>query len=961
MMQEIVDLMKSDNKEFMPGFKRVERKKLNKLTADINEVIGDIHTDNITKTNELMNAISRYCASKMGLKKYTGKKRQNKEPWLKKRLKASINKIRKHLNILERKHRGEPVKRGKYIELERKYKVKNKGINYVLEELKQRLKAKVFKLKRYEQRIDQYRMNKLFSQDQKKVYQQLNGERKGENIVPDSEESKQFWSNIWSKKESHNSEAEWLDELRNERGDYQQNNVVITEEMVRKACIKLPNWKAPGPDGVQGYWFKKVPALHSRIAIQMNNMINNGVQVPGWMTKGRTVLCQKDPTKGNEVGNFRPISCLPLMWKVLTSVLSDSIYNYLDENDLLPSEQKGCRRRTRGTKDQLLIDKTILRDCKKRNKNLATAWIDYKKAYDMIPHSWIIECLRLVNVSESIVNFLQNSMAYWKTELTASGQSLGIVDIKRGIFQGDSLSPLLFVICMIPLSNILRKMQPGYLLGTVKVNHLLFMDDLKLFSKNENEINTLVSTVNAISIDIRMEFGIQKCGLLVMKRGKVIKTQGIELEENNVIRDIDEKGYKYLGIVESDKVHEKNMKDIFKKEYFRRVRLVLSSKLHSRNKISAINTWAISMMRYGAGIINWRMDELKQMDRRTRKLMTMNKALNPNSDVARLYVKRKEGGRGLISVEHCVKEEENSLAWYIQNSNENMLEMVKFHGHLNIEECKEPKTLKKENREKVYLDWKDKRMHGQFLRDNNETDWKRTWQWLNKGDLKAPTEALICSAQEQSLRTNYVKYNIDKTANSPLCRMCAQKGETVSHVVSECSKLAQREYKRRHDNVARYVHWKLCEKANLDRGNEWYNHKPEACVENDEYKLLWDMMIQCDQHVQARKPDIVFMNKKKKELKIIDIAIPGDIRVNEKENEKIEKYQLLKDELARLWGLKKAKVIPVVIGALGVISKRFEGFIKECDDTIRLEVMQKTALLGTARILRKVVSTEGER
>ena len=97
--------------------------------------------------------------------------------------------------------------------------------------------------------------------------------------------------------------------------------------------------------------------------------------------------------------------------------------------------------------------------------------------------------------------------------------------------------------------------------------------------------------------------------------------------------------------------------------------------------------------------------------------------------------------------------------------------------------------------------------------------------------------------------------------------------------------------------MARYVHWAMCKKANIERANEWYNQQQSSCAENEEYKLLWDMMIRCDQHIQARKSDIVLLNKRIKEATIIDIAIPGDKRVQEKEVEKIEKYQPLKDEM----------------------------------------------------------------
>ena len=88
-------------------------------------------------------------------------------------------------------------------------------------------------------------------------------------------------------------------------------------------------------------------------------------------------------------------------------------------------------------------------------------------------------------------------------------------------------------------------------------------------------------------------------------------------------------------------------------------------------------------------------------------------------------------------------------------------------------------------------------------------DCEKSWLWLRRSDPKCETEALICAVQEQALRTNYVKCKIDKSIESPMCRMCKERGESVYHVISECKELAQREYKRRHDGVARYLHWEL--------------------------------------------------------------------------------------------------------------------------------------------------------
>ena len=294
----------------------------------------------------------------------------------------------------------------------------------------------------------------------------------------------------------------------------------------------------------------------------------------------------------------------------MTEILAENMYSHLERENILPSEQKGCRKGSCGTKDQLLIDKTVLRDCKKRHTNLVMAWIDYKKAYDKVPHSWISECLEMFGIANNVQDFLNNSMKSWKLELNASGKTLGEVDIRRGIFQGDSLSPLLFVLCMVPLTWFWRRAKSGYEWGNkgLRLNHLLFMDDLKLFSKSKNQIDSLIQTVHIFSEDIGMQFEIKKCGVLIMERRKGIKTDGIRLPDGQHMKDIDETAYTYLGILETDKIKKKEMKEKFSKEYLRRLRLILRSKLNGRNKIMAVNTGAVSVMKCGAGILKWNTD-----------------------------------------------------------------------------------------------------------------------------------------------------------------------------------------------------------------------------------------------------------------------------------------------------------------------------------------------------------------
>ena len=285
----------------------------------------------------------------------------------------------------------------------------------------------------------------------------------------------------------------------------------------------------------------------------------------------------------------------------------------------------------------------------------------------MVPHSWIINSLKMYKISDEVINFIDKTMKTWRVELTAGGRRLAEAKIQRGIFQGDALSPLLFIIAMVPPNHVLRKCSAGYKLSRLqqKVNHLMYMDDIKLFAKNKKELETLIHTVIIYSRDIGMEFGTEKCAMLIMKSGKRQLTDGMELPNKDKIKTLAEnETYKYLGILETDTIKQAEMK--IQKEYIRRTRKLLETKLNSRNLIKGINTWVVPLIRYSGPFLKWTRDELKQMDQRTRKLMAMHKALHPRDDVDRLYVSRKEGGRGLASIEDSVDASIQRLKDYIQ-------------------------------------------------------------------------------------------------------------------------------------------------------------------------------------------------------------------------------------------------------------------------------------------------------
>ena len=228
----------------------------------------------------------------------------------------------------------------------------------------------------------------------------------------------------------------------------------------------------------------------------------------------------------------------------------------------------------------------------------------------------------------------------------------------------------------------------------------------------------------------------------------------MELLNPNEIRTLGEKEtYKYLGISEADTIKQVEIKEKIKKEYLRRTKKLLETKVSNRNPIKGINTWAVPLVRYSGPSLKWTRDELKLMDQRTRKVMTMQKVLHPRDDVDRQYVSRKEGGRGLASIEDSVDASTQRLEHYIEK-----------HGGGLIIATRNDTDNPMTNRMTITRKQKwEKKLYGRFKRLINNISHEKTWTWLRKGNLKRESKSLPIAEQNNAIRTNHIKERIDKT------------------------------------------------------------------------------------------------------------------------------------------------------------------------------------------------------
>ena len=308
-------------------------------------------------------------------------------------------------------------------------------------------------------------------------------------------------------------------------------------------------------------------------------------------------------------------------------------------------------------------------------------------------------------------------------------------------------------------------------------------------------------------------------------------TDGIELPNQNYIGTLREKEtYKWLGILEAYTINQVEMKDKIKKECLRRSRKLLETKLYSRNLIKGINTRAVPLVRYSGHFLKWTKEELEQMDQRTRKLMTMHKALCPRDDVDRLYVSKKEGRRGLTSTEDSIYISIQRLEDYIEKP-----------GGKLITATRNKTDNSKTNRTVITRKPKlsEKQLDGCFKRLKSDISHEKMWTWLRKGILK--------------------------TQQNSRCRLCGERDKTINHRISECSKLAKKVYKNRYDWLGKVIHWEFCKNLKFDLTSERYMHNPAPGIVNEAHKLFRDFEIQTDHQISARWPDLVIIKKKKKE------------------------------------------------------------------------------------------------
>ena len=453
-LMNTIELVRSMSMDERPRLiKLFENKKFKSVLHDVNQALHELTPDDLSTTELNIFTygaalhIQRLLAPWFDEKRVVKRKGTRVPSW-KSKLQKKIVKLRGEISqmVINEPHTAS-LKR-KIRRIKRKYGIDDSQIQARIAEHQAEVKALAAQIRNKEKNQKAKEINKSFSLNPRKVHREILKQNIEIKNPPDKKELEQFWRPLFENPKTH-TEGEWIETVKEQNKDKaHMNKLLICQEDIKRKLDESGSFKSPGIDKVPNFWLRKLNSLHPRYVSLFNKILDGTENTPEWLTQGRTTLLPKSK-ETHRPNKYRPICCLSTTYKLLTGLVADAIYMHLERGNYLEEEQKGCIRNRLGTKDQLLINKTILEDAKRRQRNLSMAWIDYQKAFDSVPHSWINRCLELYNVEEDIRTFLKNQMNKWSTTITLNHENgdtrIPDVKIQRGIYQGDSLSPLLFL------------------------------------------------------------------------------------------------------------------------------------------------------------------------------------------------------------------------------------------------------------------------------------------------------------------------------------------------------------------------------------------------------------------------------------------------------------------------------------------------------------------------------------
>ena len=786
----------------------------------------------------------------------------------------------------------------------------NDKINELKDNLTEQIASYEKKIRISEKRIEFRRTNMRFEFNRSSLYRSIDGESSSISPEINHDETAEFWKNIW-REESVSETPRGLIETLQPIQITSNLTEVRVKEIMETSIKHISNWKAPGHDQVYNFFIKKITTLHPKLFQLTYQALLNPDLIDNELYNGVTYLLPKRDN-ATQPEELRPITCLPNIYKLVSKTVTKLVSEMCELNDVISPNQLGTKNKCQGAKQQALTNKTL----NKYNDNqLKTSWIDIKKAFDSVNHEYLIGCIERLALPGNIISFIKRMLVKQTTTLYLNGKPIGEAKLEKGVIQGDSLSPLLFVIAMEPLSRMLNEHCDKVAMNEQgqTINHLIFIDDIKLLANdNETLVELCEMTDNCLS-QMSLTINQQKSASNIDDP----RTFGEKLD--------DVQGYKYLGILEDSRSAIKpENKEKIKTKIIDRITKLCATKLNARNLFHAINEFAISTINYYVGVINYEPNEFEDLDKAIRGVLAEHNVTRKASNMERLYMSRSELGRGLQNIKDKSELMLLNLHEHLsQNSSTRPIieieRALKSHFGLIVEyltsKYQLTETTTKQVRQAQARDRiekiKQKRMHGVlFENEERHVDTQNSSLWLKKGNISPQEEGMLCKLQDRNLFHNI-----------QTCPHCHMGNMTVDHLATNCGKLLNHDYKKRHNDIVRNIHFMFARKYGLQKSARLKNYKVQNVISNQRVRIKSDIPIITETRIDNNKPDLLIHDLKTNVITLVEVGVTNKRSLQAREIEKAHKYELLANELKIMYPGAEVKVIPIVITWDGLVTR----------------------------------------
>ena len=790
-----------------------------------------------------------------------------------------------------------------------------------------------------------------------------------------------------------------------------EGDLDVTKDVCWKTVRKKKNWSTPGPDLIANFWWKKLTCILKFMTGVFRQIFNVRLIIEQWVCTGRVSLLPK-PGEWSE-SNQRPITCLNTMYKWITSVLRHFHNVHLKQHGLMQIDQRGAKEKSSGTVSNLLVDDMVLRDARLHHRNVFCYWVDVRKAFDSVSHSWLIKMLLIHRFPTKLVKLFTSIMQNWSVRIAIPVKDgcveSAVIFLTNGILQGDSYCPDLYMLTMNTQSWVIRSSE-GYKLAapiSQKITHTLYIDDLKGYVNTIRKLIYLLNTIRTRMEDAGLYWNAKKCKFMAMKAGKFVSWDDIRLTDGSIIKCLKpDENYEFMGVPQRVKMDDVVLAEDLMKAVKQRSHIIWSSDLSDYNKSTACNAFVNSAVEYYFWAVKFPLTAVREMDTAIRHNMNLTGCKHSQLMNEVNYIPRNKGGRGLRSLETTYKATKIKLAMKIVDDEDPRIKILKtFHSNsMQMSSFSIFKDAKRYAQELgLKIDFSEdvnvvneitnetvagpiaQVIKSNVLTKNISKILSSTWQGVNYKQRKndetvtedhfswlqnwrnCPTEVvqefsllfyqLLPTKQYQVTRSN-------ETIDDLRCRICKQADESVKHLISNCGSFAKSLYITRHDNALKCFVWPLLKKLKLsDKCPGWYsNDKVAPHYVNNDAEFWWDIPEysgrdeECDRPL---RPDgkLIINTESDKRVYLIEMNVPWTTNRDEKYSYKTEKYENIQHALKLEYPQHKIDQITIVMDVFGGYSKNLvdnigKVFTEKEDCRSIIKNMRKSIISSAVNISR---------